>query len=479
MAVQEKRSTRLGTAEVSRGRALALLGTAWVMVTLDSTIVLTAVPSMQRDLPFSGTDVQWVVTAYALTFGGLMLLGGRMADLLGRRRVFMGGVALFVLASLGCGLAWSPGSVVTLRAIQGLAAAVMAPTALSLVMSIFPEGPARNRALGVWGGLGGVGAIAGLLVGGLMTAVAGWRWIFFLNIPIGILLFSFSRMVLPRYPRGKGDMDLAGAVAVTVGMLLLVYAVVQVPDTGWSSNQTLGLLTASVASLALFVAIERKAISPLLPLRVLTLRTVVGGNFVILLAGMGLHGVLFPLTLYGQQVRGWSALEFGLVGSAMMVSGIAGAWGAQALVTRTSVRLVASIGMGLIGVGAFTLSSATAQTAGVGWIVAGLAVFGPGLNAAFVSSQISALTGVGEEEAGLASGMVDTSFNLGGALGVAVVTTIAVSGGVSLANGGADLPISGDIAHVGYRSAFNAVVWFALTGLLAASTILRSRKGAR
>ncbi|WP_171064178.1 MFS transporter [Actinomadura soli] len=446
---------------------MALLGTAFFMVILDSTIVLTAVPSMQEDLRLSVSGVQWVLIGYALAFGGLMLLGGRVADLLGRRRVFMAGVALFAVSSLLCGLAWTGGVLIVSRAVQGVSAALMAPTALSIVMSMFGEGADRNKALGIWGGLGGVGATAGLLVGGVVTAGLGWEWIFYINVPVAIALLALSPLLLQKGQASAAirTFDAAGATTITAALLLLVYAVFKLPESGWASVQTTGLLMAASVLVAVFVVVESRSAAPLVPLRVFRMRTLVSGNLTIFTVGLAVDGMLFPLTLYAQEVLGYSALQFGLLSAVMTVMSIAGAMAGQSLVTRLGVRATAVPSMLLMGLGSLLLVRVPADGSFVNDLLLGLLIFGPGLGGAFVASQIAALTGVSEEESGLASGLVDTSFNIGSAVGISIVTMVAVSRTDQLLATGRPAPVA--LAE-GYQSAFWATVVFAGVGLLAA-----------
>src|SRR5918999_1428536 len=296
-----------------RWRALALLCGAFFMVILDASIVFVALPSIATDLGFSEHGLQWVVSAYALTFGGLLLLGGRAADLLGRRRVFMAGVALFTTASLLCGLAWSPAALLAARALQGVGAAIMTPTALSIISTTFPEGAERNKALGIWGMMGGIGATAGWLIGGPLVDGPGWGWIFFINLPIGAAALALSPVLL-RESRGaltRRSYDPAGAVTITGALVLLVYALVEAPDVGWGAARTIVLVAGSAVLLAAFVLVESRHRAPLVPLRLLRSRTLVGANLVMLVFGTVAFGMPFVLTLYAQEVLGYSALEFG------------------------------------------------------------------------------------------------------------------------------------------------------------------------
>jgi EmrB/QacA subfamily drug resistance transporter len=454
-----------------RWLALALLGTAFFMVILDSTIVYVALPLIQDDLGFSTGGVQWVMSAYLICFGGLLLLGGRTADLLGRRRVFMVGVALFGASSLLCGLAWSGGVLIAARVVQGASAAIMAPTALSLLLTVFPEGADRNRALGIWGGLGGVGATAGLLVGGPVTEGLGWEWVFFINVPVALAVIALTPGLLPESIDEEcvRCFDLAGALTVTTAVLLLVGGISEAPDAGWTSPRTLGFLGASVVLIALFRQIEQRSPGPLVPLRIFRSRSLVGGNVVLLTAGMCIEGMLLIVTLYAQEVLGYSTIQFGLMTAVMTVMSIIGAYSAQATVGRIGTRPVGAAGMLLLGVACLLLTQVSTNGSYLDDIFLGLLIFGAGLGAAFVASQIAALTDVAERESGLAAGLVDSSFNIGGALGLAILSSVAVARTEAVA-GGADAGL-GALTE-GFQTAFLVAVGFGLLGLLAALALL-------
>jgi EmrB/QacA subfamily drug resistance transporter len=411
-----------------RWRALALLCGAFFMVILDAAIVVVALPSIEVDLGFSVHDLQWILSAYALTFGGLLLLGGRAADLLGRRRVFMAGLTLFTLASLLCGIAWSPGALIAARALQGVGAAVMTPSALSIVTTTFPEGPERNRALGIWGSLGGVGGTAGWLIGGPLTDI-DWRLIFLINLPVGLVALVLSPRLLGEsrvadQPRGY---DPAGALSVTAGLALLVYAVVEAPENGWGDPRTVALLAGAAVLLAVFVAIESRVAAPLLPLRILRSRTLVGANALMLVfSGIG-YGLPFVLTLYAQQVLGFSPLEFGLSSIVLPIGVTAGAIAGQGLIGRVGLRPVATVGLTLLAAGSLYLAQVSPDGSYVEDILLGLVLCGPGIGLVFVTCSIAALAGVDEREAGLASGLNNTALQIGGAIGTAIVSTVAVT----------------------------------------------------
>src|SRR4030088_1231023 len=408
--------------------ALALLCGAFFMVLLDGTITIVALPSIGADLGFSKQDLPWVLSAYALTFGGLLLLGGRAADLLGRRRVFMGGVLFFTAASLMCGLAWSPAALLAARVVQGVGAAIMTPTALSIISTTFPESRKRNKALGIWGALGGIGASAAWLIGGALVDGPGWEWIFFINIPFGLAALVLSPRLLSesRATLTRRSYDPAGALTITGALVLLVYALVEAPRVGWGDVQTILVLAGSCVLLAAFALIESRPHAPLLPLRILRSRMLVGANAVMLLIGTLAVAMPFVLTLYGQQVLGYSAVKFG-VGSVVLVLGVTvGAIVAQGAVLKVGVKALAVTGMALMGAGSLLLTQVSVHGSYFGDIFFGLLVFGPGAGLAFVTATVAALAGVAEHESGLASGLNNTALQIGGALGVAIATTVAV-----------------------------------------------------
>jgi EmrB/QacA subfamily drug resistance transporter len=468
----------VNTPDPRRWWALALLCGAFFMVVLDATIVLVALPSIQADIGFSEQGLQWVLSAYALTFGGLLLLGGRAADLLGRRRLFMTGVLFFTAASLMCGLAWSPAALLAARVVQGVGAAIMTPAALSIISTTFPEGSERNKALGIWGALGGIGATAAWLIGGPLVDGPGWEWIFFINIPFGLAALALSPLLLreSRAALTRRSYDPAGALTITGALVLLVYALVEAPDVGWGDVRTIFLFAGSAVLLAAFALIESRHRAPLVPLRFLRSRTLVAANLVMLLIGAVAVGMPFVLTLYGQQVLGYSALTFG-VGSVVLAAGATvGAIVAQAAVLKAGFRTVAATGMALMGAGSLLLTQVSVSGSYFGDIFFGLLVFGPGVGLAFVPATVAALAGVAEREAGLASGLSNTAFQIGAALGVAILTTVAVSRSDDYlaANDGANALV---VLNEGFQSAFLALVVLAGIGIALALLLLgRSQK---
>jgi EmrB/QacA subfamily drug resistance transporter len=460
--------------------ALALLCGAFFMVILDGTIVLVALPSIGADLGFSEQGLQWVLSAYALTFGGLLLLGGRAADLLGRRRVFIAGVLFFTAASLMCGLAWSPAALLAARVVQGVGAAIMTPTALSIISASFPEGPERNKALGIWGALGGIGATAAWLIGGPLVDGPGWEWIFFINVPLGLAALALSPVLLreSRAALTRRSYDPAGALTITGALVLLVYAVVEAPDVGWGDVRTIGLFVGSAVLLAAFALIESRHRAPLVPLPFLRSRTLVGANAVMLFVGTVAVGMPFVLTLYAQQVLGYSAVKFGVSSVVLAVAVTAGAIIAQAAVLKVGFRPVAATGMALIGAGSLLLTQVSVSGSYFGDIFFGLLVCGLGIGLAFVTATVAALAGVAEHESGLASGLSNTALQIGAALGVAIVSTVAVSRSEDYlaANKGANPLV---VLNEGFQSAFLACVVLAGIGLALALLLLGRPRTAR
>jgi EmrB/QacA subfamily drug resistance transporter len=419
-----------------------VLAVAYFMTIVDLTIVNVALPTIGHKLHFSEANLQWVVTAYALTFGGFLLLGGRAADLLGRRRIVMLGLGVFTAASLACALATTDSFLIAMRGLQGLGAAIVLPAALSIVMNMFDEGAERNKALGIWGGIGAGGATVGLIAGGLLTRYLGWEYIFFLNVPIGAAALLLAPRIVPesRLQTARRRYDPFGAITVTAGLLLLVYAVTKAPQEGWASGRTISLLAAAAALVAAFLAIETRVDSPLLPLRLFRLRTLAGANAVGLLLGGSFFAFIFVGTLYMQQVLGYSAIKTGLAWLAASITSVALAGLSQALVTRVSAKLVMAAGMGLIGGG--ILWATAVPLHGHFWadLAGPFFLAGAGTAFAFIPVSIAALAGVAEREAGLASGLLNTSQQIGGAIGVAIASTVAATHFSTLTRAGATAP---------------------------------------
>ena len=421
-----------------RWRAFALLAVAFFMTIIDLAIVNVALPTIGRKLHFPESDLQWVVTAYGLTFGGFLLLGGRAADLLGRRRLLMVGLAIFTGASLACGLAAADTFLILMRGAQGFGAALVLPAALSIVMNIFSEGAERNKALGIWGAIGAMGATVGVLAGGLLTRYAGWQYIFFLNVPIGAAALALAPRVVPesRLYSERRRYDPFGAVSVTGALVLFVYAISQAPEMGWGATRTVAMLATAAALLAGFLVLETKVEAPLLPLRLFRIRTVAGSNAVGFLLGGSFFAFIFVGTLYMQQVLGYSALKTGLAWLMASLTSVAFAGLSQMLVTKASAKVVMAFGMTLIGGG--ILWATRVPTSGRFWqdLAGPLFIVGTGTAFAFIPVSIGSLAGVGENDAGIASGLLNTSQQLGGAIGVAVASSVAASHFHHLASSG-------------------------------------------
>jgi len=455
-----------------RWLALILLCSAQFVVVLDASIVNVALPTIGQALDFDQESLPWVVNAYVLTFGGFLLLGGRTADLIGRRRVFMGGLMLVAVASLAAGFAATEGQLIAARAAQGLGAAIISPAALSIVTTTFSDGAERNKALGVWGAVAGSGGAAGVLLGGILTDGLGWEWVLWVNVPVSLIAFALSPGLIAE-SRAEGEaraFDVAGAVTVTAALSVLVYALVDANDAGWGSAQTIGLLTLSLVLLAAFVAIELRSRKPLVPFSIFRIRTLTGANVVGLLVGASLFSMFFFISLYMQQVLGYSAIHAGLsyLPLALVIMATAGI-GSQ-LVTKLGYKPVLAAGLLFIVAGLLWFSRVSV---GGGFLTD---IFGPsllaaaGLGFAFVTTTIAAVSGVEESEAGLASGLINTSQQVGGALGLAVLSSVATSHTADVAN-------LHDLTE-GFRAAFLGGAAIAFVGFLL-TLVLISGKDSR
>ncbi len=458
-----------------KGIALLLLCAVQFMVVLDIAIVNVALPTIKTALDFKETDLQWVINAYTLTFGGLLMLGGRAADLLGRRRMFLIGLVLFSGASLVCGLATSEATLIGARAVQGIGAAVISPAALSILMTTFSEGAERNRALGIWGAIAGTGGAAGVLLGGVLTDQLNWSWIFYINVPVGALVIALGPRFL-RESRVAGErraFDLLGAVLVTGGLSLLVYALVQTVDHSWSAPRTIGMFAAAAVLLAGFVATEIRAKAPIMPLRLFRNRSLAGANVVGLMLGASIFSMFFLLTLYMQQVLGYSALRTGV--GYLLVSGviIVSAGASQVLVNKLGVRTVLAVGMGLTVAGLLYFSQISVGGSYLIDLAPGFILAGVGLGFSFVPVTIAALVGVDVAEAGVASGIINTSQQVGGALGTAILSTVAFTRVTDYVHGhapAANLLLRADVD--GFSVAFLVGATLAGLGLLATLTMV-------
>lgn len=458
---------------VRRWWVLAVVSMAMFMGVLDSTSVYAALPAIALDLGFGPAEIQWVITAYGVAIGGLLLLGGRLADYAGRRRVFMAAVGVFAAASLACGLAPSSEGLIAARVAQGIGAAVMTPAGLSILMHVFPDGRDRNKALGIWGGLGGTGASAGLLLGGVLTDWAGWAWIFFTNVPVCLVVLLLSPILLPVSTGNRQRLDLPGAVTATGALVLLLLTLFRIAEHGTDSLVLVFGAGAAVLAAA-FVGIERRSPAPLVPMRIFASRTLVGGNLIVVIAGVAVDGLLIVVTLYAQQVLGFSALQFGLTMAVMTVTSVLGVLAGQRLVTRSGFRLVGVAGMIGLALGSLLLSPLPAEGALVEDLLAGLVVFGAGMGAAFVAGQIAALAGVHERDSGLAAGLEETAFAVGNTLGAGLASAIAIG---FATHGATDAPGTAALSD-GLRLALLVLAGLAAFGALGAAILLRTPRRA-
>ncbi len=462
-----------------RWLVLSVLVVAQFMVVLDVAIVNVALPTIKNDLHFTEGGLQWVITAYAIVFGGVLLLGGRMADLLGRRRIFMVGMAVFTIFSLLDGLAWSSASLIAFRGLQGLGAALLAPAALSILTTTFREGRDRNVALGIWGAASGSGGAAGVLLGGALTSALSWSWIFFINVPVGILVLAISPVLLKesRADLDHRHFDTAGAASITGGLMLLVYALTHASQHGWATAETVGLLAASAALVVAFVVIEMRSPAPLLPLRIFRMRTLTASNITALLMGAAVFSQFFLLTLYMQQVLHYSALKTGVAYIALTLSIIGFSAVSQALVTRVGIRLVLPVGMALSAAGLVLYAQLPVHGTYFSNLFPAFILSGIGLAFAFVPMSIGALTGVKADDAGVASGLLNTNQQIGGAIGVAIATTIATTYTSHYLNGHPGVgPLDGAALTHGFQIAFYVLA--ALAALAAVVSAIMIEPGA-
>jgi EmrB/QacA subfamily drug resistance transporter len=458
--------------------ALILLCFAQFIVVIDAAIVNVALPSIGEGLGFSQENLAWVVNAYVLTFGGFLLLGGRMADLLGRRRVFIAGLLLVAAASLAAGFSANEGQLIAARAAQGLGAAIISPSALSIITTTFSDGAERNKALGAWGAVAGLGGAAGVLFGGILTDGLGWEWVLWINVPVALVVAALTPPLVAesRSESETRHFDAAGAVSVTAGLSVLVYALVDATEAGWGSTQTLGLLALSAALLAVFVAIELRSQAPLVPFRIFRLRTLTGANVVGLLVGGSLFSMFFFITLYMQQVLGYSAIKAGLSYLPLALMIIVASGIASQLVTRIGFKPVLIAGMAFIAVALVWFSQVSVGGDFVTDILGPSLVAATGLGFAFVTTTIAAVSGIRDQESGLASGLINTSQQIGGALGLAVLATIANSRTDDLvASSGGDPSALTNALNEGFQSAFLGGAAIAALGLVLTLVLIRGR----
>jgi EmrB/QacA subfamily drug resistance transporter len=453
---------------------LALLAAVQFMVVLDIAIVNVALPSIQADLDFSQANLQWVISAYALVFGGFLLLGGRTADLLGRRRILMAGLILFTIGSLLCGLAWDETSLIGARAVQGLGAATISPAALAILMTTFAEGRERNIALGVWGAVGGFGAAAGVLLGGVLTDSLSWEWIFFVNIPVGLAALALAPVLLgeSRDTRVK-SFDAPGAVLVTAGLTTLVLAITQGDGWGWLSAATIGVFALAAALLAGFVYWENHVAEPLMRFGILRTKTVLGANVAGFILGTALFSMFLMLTLYMQQVLGYSAMKTGVAYLAVAGTSIVWANVAAALVNRVGVRPLIASGMALLALGMILFAQVEVGGSYAADLLPGFLIIALGMALCFVPISIAALAGVRQAEAGIASGLINTTQQVGGAVGIALLSTLAISRTEDQVASGAAVP---EALTSGFQLAFWVGAGIALAGVVAALALIRQEE---
>jgi EmrB/QacA subfamily drug resistance transporter len=466
--------------ETNRWLVLVLVCLAQFMVVLDATITNVALPSIQEDLDFTQNSLQWVINAYTLVFGGFLLLGGRAGDLFGRKRIFLAGVVIFTAASLANGLSQSGGMLIVFRALQGLGAALVSPAALSIITTTFAEGEDRAKALGVWSAIAAGGAAFGLLLGGILTDLLSWEWIFFVNVPIGVAAFVLSMRHVPESvaPERPDTIDLPGAISVTAGLMVLVFALVKAQDYGWGSARTLGLGAVAVALLAAFVVIESRSKAPLIRLGIFRSRNISGANAVMLLVIGGMYAFFFLVSLYVQQVLGYSPLEAGLAFLPFTLGIIVGAAVSQPLARRIPVHLIALMGIGLAVLGLVILRGAGVDGTYLGNLLPGIIPMSIGMGMTFLPLTLVATTGVSASDAGLASGLFNTSQQVGGALGLAVLSTIAATHTTSVLEGlsGAPSPQERSEAIVeGFQVAYLGGIGLLVLGAIVLVAVLRSR----
>ena len=460
-----------------RWAALVLLCAAQFLVVLDASIVNVALPSIKEDLGFGQSDLAWVVNAYVLVFGGFLLLGGRLADIVGRRKIFMAGLVVFAVGSLLGGLSSSTGALLAARALQGLGGALFSPAALAIITDLFREGAERNRALSAWGAVAGSGGAAGVLLGGVLTDGLGWEWVFFVNVPVAAVAVAATPMLIGESTAGHRErsFDVAGAVTVTAATTALVYALVDASDAGWTSTQTLLLLAAAVVLFGAFVAIELRAAQPLVPFSFFRNRTAAGSDVVALLVGAALFSMFYFVSLYLQQVLRYEPLEAGLAYLPLAATIIVSAGAASRLVARFGLRPVLGVGLLAVAGGLAWFAQVSADGRYVVDVLPASILTALGLGLAFVPLTIGATTGVAETEGGLASGLLNTAQQVGGALGLAVLVSVADSRSTDVARAtGGDPAALPTVLTEGFQSAFWVGTGFAIAGLIALALLPRS-----
>jgi EmrB/QacA subfamily drug resistance transporter len=462
-------------ARVNPTAVLALVALAQFMVVLDSTVVNVALPTIKGDLGFSEQSLSWILNAYTLTFGGFLLLGGRLADQLGRRRLFFAGITLFSGASLICGLSQSSGMLLVARGAQGLGGAMVSPAALSIILTSFAEGPARNRALAVWGAIAGVGGAIGLLLGGVLVEVASWRWVFFINVPVGAAVLALTPRIVPesRSDAPARGYDVEGAISITLGTMALVFTLIKADSWGWGSPRNLVGFAIAAVLIAAFVWIERRQNDPLVPMRIFSNRSLAASDVTFFLTAAALFGMFFFCTLYLQQVLGYSALKTGLAYMPFSLTLIGASGAASRLVDRFTPKPVLVTGLVIVTTGFVLLTRVSGHGDYASHVLPAMIVLGVGLGLTFVPITIAATNGVAAAESGLASGLLNTTLQVGGSLGLAILSSVATSRITSALDSGSPLPAA--LTH-GFKGAFVVAAVLCALGLVVALLFLPGRR---
>jgi EmrB/QacA subfamily drug resistance transporter len=462
---------------VDANAVLSLVAVAQFMVILDATIVNVALPTIKGDLGFSEQNLSWVLNAYTLVFGGFLLLGGRLADRRGRRRLFTAGIALFAGASLVCGLSQSQGMLLVARGAQGLGGALVSPAALSIILTTFAEGHERNRALAVWGAIAGAGGAIGLLLGGVIVEALSWRWVFFVNVPIGAAVLALAPRIIPESRAAdtgrRGGYDVEGAVTVTLGTMVLVYTLIKADTWGWTNGRTLAGFAAAAILIAAFVRIERRHPDPLVPLRIFSNRSLAASDATFLLVAAALFGMFYFLTLYMQQVLGYNALKTGVAYLPLSLTIIGASALASRFVDRFTPKPVLVTGLAITTVGFVLLTAVNGHADYGSHLLPAMIVLGLGLGLSFVPITIAATNGVAAADSGLASGLLNTTQQVGGSLGLAILSSVSTSRFTSALDSGSSVPVA--LTH-GFKGAFIVAALLCAIGLVLAVTMLPGRQ---
>jgi EmrB/QacA subfamily drug resistance transporter len=461
---------------VSSNRVLALVAVAQFMVVLDATVVNVALPTIQTSLGFSEQSLSWVLNAYTLIFGGFLLLGGRAADRLGRRRLFMAGIAVFSGASLICGVSQSEGMLLVARGLQGLGGAMVSPAALSIILTTFAEGHERNRALAVWGAIAGAGGAVGLLLGGVIVEALSWRWVFFINVPIGAAVLALAPRIVPESrseAAASGGYDAEGAIAITLGSMALVFTLIKANSWGWTAGRTLAGFAVAILLIAAFLFIERRSENPLVPLRIFSNRSLAASDATMLVVAAALFGVFFFCTLYFQQVLGYNALKTGVAYLPWTLSTITASTLSSRLVDRFTPKPVLVTGLVVATVGFFLLSRVSGHGDYASHVLPAMIVLGSGFGMVFVPITISATSGVAPGDSGLASGLLNTTQQVGGSLGLAILSSVSTARVTNALHAGSPLPVA--LTH-GFKGAFLVAAALCIVGVVVAVALLPSRR---